>query len=292
MYGVGGEHDLSERELAHLVGWRNNRPVRIGTDSPLFRPHGVYGTVLDGAYRWRNQQGEWTSGTADLLVSLADAAERHWQEPDFGMWHVHDEARHYVHSKLMCWIALDRASRLAVDFGVPERAATWTAAAESIRAVILAKGWNGRARSYTQAFGSKVLDASVLMMATTGFLPATDPRMRSTIESVATRLAAKCGLLHRFEGDDGPEGRESASLLCSYWLAECWALAGEPGRARDVFESASAYANDVGLLGEQAEHETGELLGNYPQASSHVGLINAAWAIARAEDPGVLNTDA
>jgi len=215
---------------------------------------------------------------------MADAAAVAWSEPGQGVWEVRGEPRHFLHSKLMCWVALDRAVRLAGQLGVPQRAAGWAEAAEVVRAAILEQGWSEQAGAFTQSFGDRQLDASGLLLAITGFLPATDPRMRSTIDAIARELSAPCGLLYRYVEDDGLPGTESTFLLCSYWLAECRVLTGELDEARETFERATAYANDVGLLAEEAEPETGELLGNYPQALSHIGLVNAAWAIALAEN--------
>ncbi len=281
--GVGGEHDLSERELAHMTGWRGSRPVRIGNAMWNQVQHDSYGAVLDAVHRFREQIAGFEPRTVEFLVGLADTAARAWREPDHGMWEIRGDARHYVHSKLMCWVALDRARLLAEQFGVEERAAGWAEAAAAVRAAILDEGWNEQVGAFTQTFGGDQLDASALMLATTGFLPATDPRMRATIDTVAKELAAPCGLLYRYV-DDGLSGDESTFLLCNFWLAECWVLAGELDAARETFERTAAYANDVGLLSEQADPSTGELLGNFPQAFSHIGLINAAWAIAQAED--------
>jgi GH15 family glucan-1,4-alpha-glucosidase len=287
MYGVGGEHDLSERELAHLEGWRSSRPVRVGNAAWEQVQNDGYGALLDAAYRYRDNLGEEIeAGIAAVLIGVADAAAAMWTEPDQGIWELRGEPGHHLHSKLMCWVALDRAVRLADQLGAQGKAPEWDATADRIRHAILDQGWNEELGAYTQSFGSDRLDSSTLMLAITGFLLASDPRMRSTIEQVATQLSAPCGLLYRYLGDDGMDGNESPFLICSYWLAECWALAGELGAAQEIFERATAYANDVGLLSEEADPVTGELLGNYPQAFSHIGLVNAAWTISQAEADG------
>lgn len=284
MYGVGGEHDLTERELGHLRGWQESIPVRVGNGAWRQTQHDIYGAVLDAAFRYRDSLDEMDEATATFLADLADAAGRVWTEPDQGLWEMRSEPRHFLHSKLMCWVALDRATRLAGLLGQPNRATAWAEEADAVRAAILDQGWNEQVGAYTQCFGGTDLDASALLLAITRFLPADDPRMRSTIEQVADKLAAPCGLLYRYTSADGLEGGESTFLLCSYWLAECWALAGNLSSAREIFERATAYANDVGLLAEEAEPSTGELMGNHPQAFSHIGLVNAAWAIAQAEN--------
>lgn len=257
--------------------------MRVGNGAWQQLQHDVYGAVLDAVYRFRDQVGELAPPTRAFLAGLADTAAVAWRDPDHGMWELRGEPRHFLHSKLMCWVALDRAVRMDDQLDGSGRAATWGEAAEEVRAAILEEGWSQDLGAFTQTFGGGHLDASALLLAITGFLPATDERMRSTIDAVANELSAPCGLLYRYRDDDGLPGEESTFLLCSFWLVECWALAGELEKAHDVFERAVAYANDVGLLAEEAEPMTGELLGNYPQAFSHIGLVNAAWAVARAE---------
>jgi alpha,alpha-trehalase len=283
MFGVGGERDLTERELSHLSGWRDSRPVRIGNAAWQQRQLDAYGEVLNAAHRLADQLGELEPGTREFLVGVADAAAERWEERDHGLWEMRDEPRHFVHSKLMCWVALDRAIALADRIGGEDRVEAWTARREEIRTAILEQGWSEKAGAFAQSFGSDALDASSLVMLIVGFLPADDPRMRATIEAVAERLTDERGLVYRYLADDGLPGGQGTFLLCTFWLAEAWALAGETARAREVFERAISYVNDVGLLAEEVDPNTGEHLGNFPQGFSHVGLINAAWAIAQAE---------
>nr|AIA11454.1 Glycosyl hydrolases family 15 [uncultured bacterium] len=186
----------------------------------------------------------------------------------------------------MCWVALDRAIDMASLIGGEDRVEDWTRTREEIRTAILDKGWSEKAGAFTQYFGGEDLDASNLMMAIVGFLPADDPRMLATIEATERDLTDDRGLVFRYraeEGVDGLAGTEGTFLLCTFWLAEALARAGKVERAREVFERAIAFANDVGLLSEEVDEQTGELLGNFPQAFSHIGLINAAWAISQAE---------
>jgi alpha,alpha-trehalase len=283
MFGVGGERDLTERELQHLRGWRDSRPVRIGNGAWNQRQLDVYGEVLGAAHRLVEQLGELEPGTREFLVGVADAAADRWRERDQGIWEIRDEPRDFVYSKLMCWAALDRAIALAGHLEAADRVEGWNRSREEIRAAILEHGWSERAGAFAQSFGSDALDASNLVMPIVGFLPATDPRMRSTIEAIADRLTDERGLVYRYLAEDGLPGQEGTFLLCTFWLAQAWALAGEVARAREVFELAAGHVNDVGLLAEEVDPATGELLGNFPQAFSHVGLINAAWAITRAE---------
>jgi GH15 family glucan-1,4-alpha-glucosidase len=182
----------------------------------------------------------------------------------------------------MCWVALDRAIALAGPLAAGDRVEGWTATREAIRTAICERGWSERAGAYTQAFGADDLDASSLMLAITGFLPGDDPRMKATIDATAERLGDERGLVYRYRAADGLEGDEGTFLLCTFWLAQALALAGEVTAARATFERAAAYANDVGLLAEEVDVGGAEMIGNYPQAFSHIGLVNAAWAIAQA----------
>jgi GH15 family glucan-1,4-alpha-glucosidase len=186
----------------------------------------------------------------------------------------------------MCWVALDRALELADRLSAPDHVARWKAARDEIRQTVLDQGWNPGAGAFTQYFGGDTLDASALMIPIVGFLPADDPRVLATIDAIATRLTDERGLVYRYRtgpGVDGVDGGEGTFLLCTFWLSQALALAGRVAEAREVFERAAAYANDVGLLAEEIDPATGELLGNFPQAFSHIGLVNAAWAISQAE---------
>ena len=284
MFGVGGEHDLSERTLPHLSGWRDSRPVRVGNGAWSQRQLDVYGELLAAAHRLSDQLGEIDETTAAFLVRVADVAADRWPERDQGIWEIRGEPRDFLYSKLMCWVALDRAIDLADRIDAGDRVERWTAEREEIRRAILERGWSERVGAFTQYFGGDELDASNLMMAIVGFLPADDPRMLATIHAIAERLTDQRGLVFRYRaeaGVDGLEGSEGTFLLCTFWLAQALAMAGEVDRASEVFERAAAYANDVGLLSEEVDEETGELLGNFPQAFSHIGLINAAWTIAQ-----------
>jgi len=290
MFGVGGEHDLSERELPHLAGWRASQPVRVGNGAWAQRQLDVYGELLDAAQRLADQLGELDPVTRQFLVAAAETAASRWHEKDQGIWEVRGEPRDFLYSKLMCWVALDRAIALASPLGAADRMQAWAAVRDQIRAAILARGWNDRANAFTQAFGSEDLDASSLMLAITGFLPGDDPRMKATIDAVAARLTDQRGLVYRYLAHDGLAGGEGTFLLCTFWLAHAQALAGELDLATATFERAVAAINDVSLLAEEVDPDSGEMLGNFPQAFSHIGLVNAAWAIsqaqARAASPG------
>jgi len=284
MYGVGGEHDLSERELAHLAGWRASRPVRVGNGAWTQRQLDVYGELLSAAQRLAPELGELDVITQQFLAAAADTAASRWKEKDQGIWEIRGEPRDFLYSKLMCWVALDRAIAVAPQLGAEDRAEAWAGARDEIRAAILEHGWNEQAGAFTQAFGSEDLDASSLMLATTGFLPGDDPRIKATIDATAARLTDQRGLVYRYLAHDGLAGQEGTFLLCTFWLAQVQALAGQVDQATATFERAVAAINDVGLLAEEVDPGSGEMLGNFPQAFSHIGLINAAWAIAQAQE--------
>ena len=283
MFGIGGERDLSERELPHLVGWRGSRPVRVGNGAWLQRQLDVYGELLDAAYRVIDQLGQLDPVTRQFLTEAADTAAARWREKDQGIWEIRGEPRDFLYSKLMCWVAVDRAIAMAGHLEAEGRVADWGAARDEIRAAILTHGWNERSGAFTQAFGSEDLDASNLMMAITGFLAADDPRMKATIDATARRLTGERGLVYRYLSHDGLGGAEGTFVLCTFWLAHAQALAGDVEAAAATFERALAAINDVGLLAEEVDPSSGEMIGNFPQAFSHIGLINAAWAITQAK---------
>jgi len=277
MFGIEGEVDLSERELPHLRGWRGARPVRVGNDAWRQRQLDVAGEVLDAAHRLRDRLGDLTPATAGFLRRLADDAADGWTEPDAGIWEGREGERHYLSSKLMSWVALDRAVALADRIDGSERVARWSAERDRVRTAILERGWDAERGAYTGAFGSDRLDASVLLMALVGFVGGDDPRLRGTVDVIERELGSD-GFVRRWSGSE-----EGAFVICSYWLAEALARTGRVDRARAVFERVTARANDVGLLSEELEPSDGSQLGNFPQAFSHVGLINAAWSIDQAE---------
>jgi GH15 family glucan-1,4-alpha-glucosidase len=284
MFGIGGERDLSERQLPHLAGWRNSRPVRIGNGAWSQRQLDVYGELLGAAQRLVQQLGELDPVTQQFLTAAADTAASRWKEKDQGIWEIRGEPRDFLYSKLMCWAALNRAVDIAAQLKAQHRAREWAAARDEIRAAILDQGWSEKAGAFAQAFGSDDLDASNLMLSITGFLPGDDPRMRATVDATAARLTDERGLVYRYVAHDGLAGEEGTFLLCTFWLAQAQALAGELDEATNTFERAIAAINDVGLLAEEIDATSGEMIGNFPQAFSHIGLINAAWAIAQARE--------
>jgi GH15 family glucan-1,4-alpha-glucosidase len=286
MFGIAGEHDLSERELPHLRGWRDSAPVRIGNGAWTQKQLDVYGELLIALHLYDEKLGELHPEIQRFAVYLADAAARGWRSADAGMWEMRGEPRHHLSSKVLCWAALDRAVRLAGKLGASARLAEWAAERDEIRRAVLERGWSEARQAYAQSFDSDELDAAALLMPLVGFLPADDTRMRSTIEAIARDLTED-GLVLRYRNTeglnpDGLTGGEGTFVICSFWLVSCLALAGEVDRAEELFDRLAGYANDLGLLGEEIDTATGEQLGNFPQAFSHIGLITAAWQIDQA----------
>ncbi len=279
MYGVEGERDLTEHVLEHLDGYRASAPVRIGNEAWKQGQLDVFGEVLAAAHLLRDQLGDVAQPVQQLLVTLANRAASMWTEPDAGMWEARDKQRHYTSSKVMCWVALDRAVAMAPRLGEHADPEVWSQARDAVRSAVLERAWSETAGAYTGAFESDDLDASVLLLPLVGFLAADDERMLATVDAIERELG-EGGLVRRWPSD------RSGFLICTYWLVECLALAGRKDRASAWFISATAHANDLGLLSEEADPTSGEMLGNYPQAFSHVGLINAAWRLGQcAADP-------
>jgi alpha,alpha-trehalase len=288
MYGIGGEHDLSERVLPHLRGWRDSAPVRVGNGAWNQVQLDVYGELLAALHLYRDRLGDLHPEIQAFVADLADTAARRWTERDSGIWEMRGEPLHHLSSKVLCWTALDRAVKLAPQLGEHARTEEWAAARDAIREAIVSRGWSEERQAYAQSFESDELDAAQLLMPIYGFLPATDPRMRSTIEAIADGLTED-GLVLRYRNQegvnaDGLTGEEGTFVVCSFWLVSCLARAGEVERAERLFDQLVGYANDLGLLGEEIDTANGEQLGNFPQAYSHIGVITAAWDIDQAKE--------
>jgi GH15 family glucan-1,4-alpha-glucosidase len=220
-----------------------------------------------------------------LLQAFVERAAKHWQESDQGIWETRGGPQHFLYSKLMCWAALDRGIRLADDCGMPAPVDHWRRIRDEIRRAILERGFDPARGAFTQAFGSSHLDASALAIPRIGFLPATDPRVRSTVDRIQSELTHN-GLVYRYLADDGLRGGEATFALCTFWLVDALALGGRQDEAQDLFERTVAYANDVGLLAEEIDASTGALLGNFPQGFTHLALIGAAMNLAKAARHG------
>ncbi len=288
MFGIGGEHDLAERTLPHLRGWRDSRPVRIGNGAWEQSQLDVYGELLSALHLYREKLGEFDPETMRFAADLADAAAHRWRDADAGMWEMRGPLQHHLSSKVLCWVALDRAVALAPGLGIHARAEEWAAERDKVREAILIRGWSEKRQAYAQAFDSDELDAAALLMPIVGFLPAADPRMRATIETIARDLTdGELVLRYRNQAGPNPDGladEEGTFVICSCWLVSCLALAGELERAESLFDRITGCANDLGLLAEEIDSRSGDLLGNFPQAFSHIGVITAAWQIEQARE--------
>jgi GH15 family glucan-1,4-alpha-glucosidase len=284
MYGITGEKDLLESTLEHLKGYEGARPVRIGNGAYDQRQNDVYGAVLDSVYLHSKKRDHIPERLWPVLIDQVSCAERVWREPDQGIWEARGEPRHYVSSKLMCWVAMDRGARLAERRGEPEHAQRWQALADEIREEILELGVDRRG-VFRQHYDTDALDASNLLVGLVRFLPAEDERVRATVSAIREELTEN-GLVLRYrteETDDGQSGEEGTFLICSFWLVSALSEIGERREAEHLCERLLAYASPLGLYGEELEASSGRHLGNYPQAFTHLALINAVTHIVAAQ---------
>jgi GH15 family glucan-1,4-alpha-glucosidase len=281
MYGVGGERLLPEVELDWLEGYRGSRPVRIGNGAYSQFQLDVFGELLDAVWVYRQHGGEINHTFWEFIGRIAGAVIDRWRDADQGIWEIRGEPRHFTYSKVMAWVALDRAVRIAEADGREGALDEWRANRDELRELIEREGVDPESGAFVQSFGDGgKLDASNLMIPIVGFVEHTDPRARATTERIATELSTD-GFVYRYvtDGVDGLSGDEATFAICSFWLVECLARAGETERARELFERLLGFCNDVGLLAEEIDPHSGELIGNFPQAFSHVGLIQAAIAL-------------
>jgi GH15 family glucan-1,4-alpha-glucosidase len=280
VYGIAGERRLTELELPWLSGFEGSKPVRIGNAAADQFQLDLYGEVVNTIHEARRAGLEDDGEVWSLTRALVDFVESHWQLPDEGLWEVRGPRRHFVNSKVMAWVAVDRALTDAEAHGLPARLDRWRVLREEIRREVLLEGYDSDRRTFTQAYGSSALDASALLFPLVGFLPATDERMRGTVAAIERELC-RDGLVYRYTTTDAgsvdglPEG-EGAFLACSFWLAANYAVSGRLQEARELFERLLSLRNDLGLLAEEYDPRSGRQLGNYPQAFSHVPLVMAA----------------
>src|SRR6266700_4703290 len=285
MYGVRGERRLEELELPWLSGYENSKPVRIGNAASVQFQLDVYGEVLGTMYRAHeagieNRETDWR-----LQVALMNFLESNWNKPDEGIWEVRGGPKHFTHSKMMAWVAFDRAVKLVEGCGcaAAEHVGRWRKIRDQIHAEVCARGFSTNKKAFTQYYGSDALDASLLLMPLAGFLPFTDKRVRGTIEAIERELM-RDGFVVRYrpeeEGVDGLPGREGVFLPCSFWLASCLHRIGRKKEARDLFERLLLVRNDLGLLSEEYDPPSKRQLGNFPQAFSHVSLVNTAMVLS------------
>jgi alpha,alpha-trehalase len=284
MYGVGGERDLEERELTHLHGYEGARPVRIGNGAHKQRQHDMWGAMLDSVYLHTRSRDALDEAIWPILVKQVEKAIAHWQEPDRGMWEVRGDAKHFTSSKVMCWVACDRGARLARLREDDEHVDRWQAAADQIKADVLAHGVDKRG-VFTQHYDTDALDASLLLLPLVRFLPPDDERIVNTVHAIANELTED-SLVLRYrtdETDDGLSGKEGTFTICSFWMVSALVEIGELERARRLCERLLSFASPLDLYGEEIDPETGRHLGNFPQAFTHLALINAVMHVIHAE---------
>ncbi len=283
MYTLHGNDRLKEQELNHLKGYRNSRPVRIGNDAHRQNQWDIYGEVMDAALRLSDYAGKIDEELWPFFREICTLAIENWQKPDDGIWEVRNGPHHFVYSKVMCWVALDRGITIARRFGFDAPLAHWMKERERIREDILTKGFDTAANSFVQKYGSSELDASLLLLPIVGFLPAKDSRVQGTINACREKLM-QGGFLLRYKAEDGLKGEEGGFILCNFWLVECLALSEKSEEALALLKQTVKASNHLGLFSEEFESSTHEMLGNFPQAFSHIGYINAVAAILAAEN--------
>jgi GH15 family glucan-1,4-alpha-glucosidase len=284
LYGVGGERRLRGDVVEQLEGYRRSKPVNVGNDASEQIQLDAYGELVNLTWRWHRRGHSPSDDDWRFLVSLIDHAAERCSEPDCGIWEWPGKPDHFVHSKVLCWSALDRGIRLADECMRRAPTRKWKSARDELREAIEARGYDHQRGVYVQAFDRTEMDAALLLLPTVEYVAWDDERMLRTIAAIREELDAGDGLLYRYRRDDGLEGQEGAFLCCSFWLAECLAQAGELGEARTIFDKAVARSNDLGLFSEEIDPRTGELLGNFPQGLTHLSHIDAAVALSEAED--------
>jgi GH15 family glucan-1,4-alpha-glucosidase len=283
MYGVAGERRLQEWVVDWLPGFEDSQPVRVGNAAAEQEQLDVYGEVMDAMYQARTHDVSASLPAWELGRYVLGLLEHRWREPDEGIWEVRGGRRHFTHSKVMAWVAFDRGIKMCEEFGLEGPLERWRAIRDEIHAEVCREGWNDELGWFTQSYGGSRLDASLLLLPQVGFLPSDDPRVRGTLAAVQRELTAD-GFLRRYRSEEEIDGLpfgEGTFLPCSFWLVDALALDGRHDEAAELFERLLGVRNDLGLLAEEYDPRTGRLLGNFPQAFSHVALVNSAITLAR-----------
>ena len=284
LYGIGGERRLRGDVVEGLEGYRKSSPVRVGNDASAQTQLDAYGELVNLTWRWHRRGHSPSDDDWRFLVSLIDLAAERCTEPDCGIWEWPGEPDHFVHSKVLCWSALDRGIRLADECMRRAPTRRWKQVRDDLRETIETRGYDSKRGVYVQAFDRTEMDAALLLLPTVEYVAWDDERMLRTVAAVREELDAGDGLLYRYRRDDGVDGEEGAFLCCSFWLAEGLAQAGDLGEARTIFDQAVARSNNLGLFSEEIDPKTGELLGNFPQGLTHLAHIDAAVALSQTED--------
>lgn len=282
MYSLEGKDALKEKKLTFLKGYMQSTPVRIGNGAYSQNQWDIYGEVMDAALRLSDYAGKIDVDLWPFFKDICELAVKNWKKPDDGIWEVRNGPYHFVYSKVMCWVALDRGIKIAQKYGFDAPLDEWKKERGKIRAEVLEKGYDKDIKSFIQRYGSKELDSSLLLLPLINFLPIDDKRIKGTIEACKDRLM-KDGFLLRYSADDGLEGEEGGFILCNFWLVECLVLLGEIDEAKEVLKTTSKASNQLGLFSEEYDFKNGRMLGNFPQAFSHIGYINATSIVLNAQ---------
>ena len=275
MYPLHKDEAIEEQMLEYLSGYKQSSPVRVGNAAVNQKQLDIYGELINAIYDTTRYGKDISDKTWEFIKNFVDYICEVWNTKDRGIWEVRGEPRHYVHSKLMCWVAVDRGIKIA-KFKDTEAASHWMKTEEEIKTAILEKGFNKELNSFVQSFDSDAIDATTLLIPRMGLLPYDDPRVQGTIEAVMQNLMTEKGLVYRYKNEDGLPGDEGCFLLCSFWLVDSLSLSGRLDEAISIFVNVLQLMSPLGLLAEEIDPETGKLLGNFPQAFSHIGLVNSA----------------
>ena len=286
MYGIRGERKLTEVILEHLDGYKGSKPVRIGNDAYHQKQNDSFGYLMDLVWQYYRL----IPGTLDeiedmweMVKSILATVAEEWRNPDKGIWEIRGEEQHFVSSKVMCWVALDRGARIAAKLGKEEFAARWREEAEAIRRDVMEHGWKSEIQSFSQAYGNLALDSSLLLMEPYGFIAANDPHYRKTVEAVRKALFRK-GLMYRYNSEDDFGVPSSAFTMCTFWLIRALFVTGQRNEAKTLFSQVLRYGNHLGLFSEHLDFDTKEQLGNFPQAYSHLAIVNTALLFAEEKE--------
>ncbi len=283
MYPIHQDVNLEERILEYISGYKHSSPVRIGNDAYCQKQLDIYGELINAIYDTARYGRDITDETWNFIKDIVDYICEVWNTKDRGIWEIRDEPRHYVHSKLMCWVALDRGLKIAKTKGYNSVFSKWENTREEIKAAILEKGFNKEMNSFVQSFNSNAIDATSVLIPQTGFLPYDDPRVQGTIKAIMDNLMTEEGYIYRYKNEDGLPGDEGCFALCSFWLVDSLTLSGRLDEAEEIFIKVLQQISPLGLLSEELDPKTGQQLGNFPQAFSHIGLINSALYISIAK---------
>jgi len=276
LYPVHGIMESDESILEHLTGYRGSAPVRIGNKARHQFQLDIFGELLNTLYHGALENDPVPEEIWPAMVRIVNYVIENWMKPDRGIWEVRSQPRHFVYSKLMCWVAVDRGLKIAEMHGFGAPVKEWEDSRDTIRKAILERGFNRKTNSFAAAFDSDDLDAALLLIPFMGLLPADDERVKGTVDAVIRELARPDGLVRRYKMEDGLPGDEGGFVMCSFWLVQALSIVGREEEAARLFEKILMKASPLGLFSEEIDFENGELLGNFPQAFSHMGLINAA----------------